>query len=60
MMLAAGAQAQTAEFDYFKDAGNDARFNVGDRQDVTSTTTQYRQDSIQTHLLCRRATPIIW
>ena len=28
MMLAAGAQAQTAEFDYFKYAGNDARFNV--------------------------------
>ena len=28
MMLAAGAQAQTADFDYFKYAGNDARFNV--------------------------------
>ena len=28
MMLAAGAQAQNAQFDYFKYAGNDARFNV--------------------------------
>ena len=28
MMLAAGAQAQTAEFDYFKYSGNDDRFNV--------------------------------
>lgn len=28
LALAAGAQAQTAEFDYFKYAGNDARFNV--------------------------------
>ena len=28
MLLAAGAQAQTADFDYFKYAGNDARFNV--------------------------------
>ncbi len=28
LMLAAGAQAQTAEFDYFKYSGNDARFNV--------------------------------
>ena len=28
MMLAAGAQAQTATFGYFKYAGNDARFNV--------------------------------
>ncbi len=28
MMLAAGAQAQTAEFDYFKYSGNDARFNA--------------------------------
>ena len=27
-MLAAGAQAQTAQFDYFKYAGNDSRFNV--------------------------------
>ena len=27
-MLALGAHAQTAEFDYFKYAGNDARFNV--------------------------------
>ena len=27
-MLAAGAQAQTAQFDYFKYAGNDNRFNV--------------------------------
>ena len=28
MMLAAGAQAQNAQFNYFKYAGNDARFNV--------------------------------
>ncbi len=28
LMLATAAQAQTAEFDYFKYAGNDARFNV--------------------------------
>lgn len=28
MLLAVGAQAQTAEFDYFKYKGNDARFNV--------------------------------
>ena len=28
MMLAVGAQAQTASFDYFKYKGNDARFNV--------------------------------
>ena len=28
LALAAGAQAQTAEFNYFKYAGNDARFNV--------------------------------
>ena len=27
-MLAVGAQAQTAQFDYFKYAGNDSRFNV--------------------------------
>ncbi len=28
MMLAAGAQAQNAQFDYLEFAGNDARFNV--------------------------------
>lgn len=28
MLLAVGAQAQTAKFDYFKYKGNDARFNV--------------------------------
>ena len=28
LMLAAAAQAQTAQFSYFKYAGNDARFNV--------------------------------
>ena len=28
LTLAAAVQAQTAEFDYFKYAGNDARFNV--------------------------------